>query len=47
MKYLHLAMHQSLITRSSLKESPVVALQQFDSGVKLLTSIPLTAKLAL
>ncbi|MBD0387327.1 MAG: hypothetical protein ICV54_12610 [Nostoc sp. C3-bin3] len=36
MKYVQPAMHQSLITYSSLTPSSVTALQQLDSGVKLL-----------
>lgn len=35
-KYLQLAMHQSLITHSLLTPSPITASQQFGSGVKLL-----------
>ncbi|MDM9383523.1 hypothetical protein QUB80_22815 [Chlorogloeopsis sp. ULAP01] len=36
MKYLQPAIYQSLTTHSSPKESPVAALQQFGSGMKLL-----------
>ncbi|MBC1259094.1 hypothetical protein [Trichormus variabilis] len=36
MKHVQPAMYQSLITHSSLTPSSVTALQQLDSGVKLL-----------
>ncbi|WP_180977016.1 hypothetical protein [Fischerella thermalis] len=36
MKYVQPAMHQSLITHSSITPSPVAALQQFGHSVNLL-----------